>query len=225
MVSLLGFGLDMTGQSILGLSTNWGLTALFAFGVAILITFVREIDSAQQPRPRVKYAGLSPATVSMPALYFARLLFQNKSKTPFGRTSTAQELTASIAVRSKQAVVDEWDGRWANTDRPTTTGDIWKLNKLDLPANTQQATLDIGYRVEATLEFKGWDNLHYFEDKRVPIKPGHYVLQVKLGAANWKQRDFWFTLDIPNEPQSSDLNQVQIKSVKKSAIRKAGFQI
>ena len=224
-MTAVGLGFDFSGASLLGFTSD-GLRLMIwiSFGTFFVLTGWREIDSLLQPRPRVEYEGLSPATVSTPALYFARLTFQNKSKTPLGQASTAQELAALIVVWGKNSVMDKWDGRWANTDRPSTTGDIWRLNRVDLSANTQKATLDIGYRIEGGLEFKGWDNLHYLEDKRVLIKPGHYALQVTLGAANWKERDFWYTLDVPNMPQSQ-LDQVKITRVKKSVIRGEGFQL
>ncbi len=38
-------------------------------------------------------------------------------------------------------------------------------------------------------------------------------------------KDFWFIMNIPNEPQSDNLNQIEIKRIKKPVFHKAGYQI
>ena len=54
---LAGFGLawDYSGESVLTISSGqWGIIGFIAFGLFIVLTLVREIDLALQPRPKIK---------------------------------------------------------------------------------------------------------------------------------------------------------------------------
>ena len=227
LVAALGFSLDYSGGSIAGINTsNWGLIGLIAFGVFALITLIREIDSAIQPHPKIEYDSVSPDKaqltdiVNMQRLgiaYFVRLAFKNNAKNPSGDNSTADSTTASIRVIDKNRnVIDSWNGRWANNGEPDSFPNEWAAAKLDLAANNQQAILDIGYRLIGDNRFQGWDNGRYFNaPQRKLIDPGSYEVQVTLAASNYKKHEWQFSLFIPNEPQSDNLEQVKILLIKK----------
>jgi len=55
LVAGLGLAFDYTGESVLTLSSDrWGIIGLFAFGVFVVITLIREIDFALLQRPEIK---------------------------------------------------------------------------------------------------------------------------------------------------------------------------
>jgi len=239
LMTAIGLGFDFSGFSFLGLSSDGlRLMILIAFGTFFILTGWREVDAFLQPHPRVEYAGLFPTSIRRLEYrvkygtyevhdgYFVRLVFQNKAKNPSGQQSTAQDLAARITVFQNGQQIDAWDGRWANSDRPTTTGDITRLNGFELKANGQEAILDIGFRFHGEKDFWGFDNLHYLEQSpsRIPIKPSVYILKATLGASNWQKRTWSFALNIPDEAQSDDIRQVQIEPIKKPAFRKGGSQ-
>jgi len=195
-----------------------------AFTVFVILYIWREADLIMQPHPRVEFNGFSPAITEVmyfekgagflkPA-YFVRLAFKNNAKNPSGVESTAQALTASITIFDKsRKTIDAWEGRWANQEHPCDSDGIWLLNRIDLPANNQEAILDIGFRHRGRQEFEGWDNKRLCGLlERKSIKPGFYKLQVTLAASNFKKKDFRFNLTIPEEPQS-DSYQVQIEAI------------
>lgn len=162
----------------------------------------------ENERPSIVFSGFSPdASILRPInkrAFFTRIKFANNRAYPNGDNSTAHDLTAQIKIIDKnEQLVDAWEGRWANTDAPGSTGDIWIKNRINLPANNQMAILDIGYRLEGKNEFVGWDNTQHFNlKKRASLKPGDYKLEVMLGASNMELREFYFALTIPDIPQS-----------------------
>ncbi len=192
----------------------WSWIALISFLVFVGIVGYGWVGAENRARrleyarPSVVFSNLSPTTTTLSPIikraFFTRLEFVNNTAYPTGDNSTAHDLAANITVIGKDGrLIDTWDGRWANTNEPQTSGEIWSLNRIELPANNQRATLDIGYRLEAEKIFKGWDNAHFLgASQRVPIEPGSYKLQVILAASNMEQRDFEFSLTVPDEPQS-----------------------
>jgi len=197
---------------------SWSLIALISFLVFVAFVFwgwygaelrARRLEYA---RPSVVFNGYSPEESMLTPMnkraFFTRIEFVNNVAYPTGDNSTAHALIAQIKVINNNGQeVDAWEGRWANTDPPISTGDIWLKNRIELPANNQLAILDIGFRFEGEKEFIGWDNRHYFNlDKRVPLKPGLYTLETTLGGSNMEIREFRFVLTIPDTPQSDDNN-------------------
>lgn len=236
---LAGFGLayDYTGASVLTISpSNWGLIGLVAFVAFLVITVIREIDLQWQPRPRLQFDEPSPATAPVTARsgagsaligqgYFTRLGFKNKAKNP-SSNSTAQHTTGHITIfDAKNAMVDDWEGRWANKDEPTQVTEIWRSNQYDIEANNQQAILDIGFRLQGQIGFQGWDNFHYLaiQQARQQLGAGNYTVKVRLAPSNDSAKDFWFSLTMPNQAQTNDLNQVKIVQIKKPVSHKKGY--
>lgn len=169
-------------------------------------------------RPSVVFSTLSPAvTILKPIMqqaFFTRLEFVNNNAFPVGENSTANDLAASVKVLDKEGrLIDSWDGRWANTNEPTTPNEVWAYNKIKLPANNQRAILDVGYRLKGRKEFNGWDNDHYIRPtQRVAINPGSYTLVLTLGASNMEQNEFFFSLNIPDLPQT-EINGVEVSLI------------
>jgi hypothetical protein len=199
---------------------TWSWVAILFFVIFAIILYYNwfasenRVKSLESVRPSAVFHAFSPATAVLTPInklgFFTRIDFSNNTSEPTGDASTAQALSAFIRVIGENGEVDAWDGRWANTNAPTTVGEIWTLNRIDLPANNQRATLDIGCRVEGEKEFYGWDNAHFFTaSHRVRIPPGQYELRVTLAASNMGQRDFEFRLIIPDALQSES-NSVQL---------------
>lgn len=236
VIGVFGLAWDITGSSVFTLSSgSWGVIGLIAFGAFIIITVIKDIDTSLQPHPKVEYDGLSPAKSSiidkvngqlLGTGYFVRLAFKNNAKNPSGENSTANSTTAFIKLIDKTGnVIDSWEGRWANNGEPSSFPNKWEADKLKLEANNQQAILDIGYRLIGENRFCGWDNGRYFgAPPRKYINPGSYEIHITLAASNYKKREWRFSLFIPNEPESDNMWQVQIKPVKKPKFRKAGSQ-
>ncbi len=201
---------------------SWSWIALISFLVFVGFVAYGWIGAENRARrlefarPSVVFSNLSPATSilspTMKRAFFTRVEFINNTAHPTGDNSTAQKLAASLRVFDKNnREIDNWDGRWANVNEPTTPSEIWSANRIDLPANNQRAILDIGYRVEGEKVFNGWDNLHYLNaSQRVPIKPGVYELQIELAASNMEYSKFGFSLTIPDESQT-DVNNVTVE--------------
>ena len=217
VVGALGFYLDYTGKTADNLSPSGYLWAgIIAFGMFFLITLWREIELYLFPRPKVEFQGLSlamtefvPTDIGSTGLrqgYFTRLVFKNNAKYPSGDGSTAHQLVATITVfDADKKKVDEWGGRWANTDPPTSHGEKWLVDRIDLPANNQEAILDIGLRLGGDSYFQGWENgWHLRLPPRKHIEPGKYKVQVILGASNFKAKTWQFSLENPIEPQSDE---------------------
>jgi hypothetical protein len=192
----------------------WSWIAFISFLIFVGIIAWGWIDAEsrakqlERSRPSIVFSELSPASSILVPIkklgYFTRLNFINNCAYPSGDSSTAHDLSASIQIVGKDGSVDTWDGRWANTDEPKAYGEIWSLNRLELPANNQRATLDIGFRYEGEKAFIGWDNAHFLNigPPRVPVKPGQYDLLITIAASNMEQREFVFYLTVPDEPQS-----------------------
>lgn len=242
LVAAAGFGFDLSGISLTGFSPGGlRLMAMVAFAGFVVLTAWREIDLLLQPRPRVDFDGLSPETARLPNVtpdgkregklgYFTRLAFKNNAKNPSGDNSTAHSLTAEIKVfesHNYNRSVGAWRGRWATKNAPSSYGEITELDKFELEANNQQAILDIGFRLEGGRHFLIWDNWAAAGNPiRILIMPNRYELQVVLAASNFAKKELWFTLNIPNgpqnDPQTDNINEVEVKRIKKPAVHRKG---
>ncbi|MBI4186353.1 MAG: hypothetical protein HY530_02460 [Chloroflexi bacterium] len=206
--------------------------AFWLLGVGAIYTTIMQglrIRRFESSSPNVEFDGLSPAQASMGTRqgYFYRLAFKNTAKNPSGQNSTALAMTAHISIFDNGGdMVDDWEGRWAILDEPLSYGEIWQLNRYDLQPNNQQVILDIGFRFQGESQFQGWDNFHYLSvgQPRRCLGIGSYKIRVLLAASNITKKEWWFTLNIPNEPQADDLKQVEIKRIKKPAIHKKDSQ-
>ncbi len=153
---------------------------------------------------------------------YIRLVFKNQVITPLAKHSTSQDTRAHIWVYTNTGdLIDDWDGRWADSEYPATYGDILRLNKLDIIAN-DTAKLDIGARAIGHVQFKGHYNRHAEspEPQRKLLEHGSYYIRTDLWAANMAKRETWFTLEVPDVPQSNDLAQVKITPTTKPAFGK-----
>lgn len=184
----------------------------------------KELDGIKNSRPNVEYESVS-ASLFQGACYL-RLVFRNKVVEPSGHISTSQSSKAKIKIFTASGLlVDSWDGRWAENDWPASYGDIPEKNKRDIIAG-DPATLDIGVRILGQVQFKG----HYNRLSSSPelprklLEPDFYYVSIELWAANMLIRDPWFTLQIPNVPQSNDTEQVKITPTKTPEFCKEGFQ-
>ena len=173
----------------------------------------RQIEAFNDTHPNIIYE--SPDTTLYQEHYYLRLKFKNNVAKPSGDISTSKDTIARIEVYSSDNIlVDDWDGRWADSDPPQQYGDISKLNKLDINAN-ETARLDIGVRAIGHVQFKGHHNRHPEspEEQRKLLDPGSYYTYVRLSPSNARPFEFRFALEIPNTPQSSDLGQVKITPI------------
>lgn len=237
VLTATGIGFDIGGASLMGLaSNNLRFMILIAFAVFFILTGWREIEIILRPRPRIEFDGLEPSKALVSNLrngqqvidtgYFIRLAFKNNASNPSGKNSTALSSTAFIKIFDNSGnIVDSWEGRWANNGEPNSFPNKWEADKLNLEANNQRAILDIGLRISGTVNFQGWDNGRYFDaPERSMLPPNIYSVQVTLAASNYKKRNWWFSLIVPNEPQKDVLNQVQINHITKPKIRKLKSQ-
>jgi hypothetical protein len=238
LVTATGLGFDLSGISLLGFSTiGVRIMVAVAFASFVILTVYREVELYLQPRPKVEFDALSPAKAIVTTRnfadgttagdwgYFYRIAFRNNARSPSGANSTANAMTASISIFLGDKLQDSWDGRWAANDEPRTYPEKFKADRIDLPANNQQAILDIGMRLNGKTQFQGWDNGRYLlAQPRAIIAPGVYRLQVVLAASNFPEKELWFTLSIPDVPQFDKLDQIEIKRIKKPAIHKEGSQ-
>jgi hypothetical protein len=232
-----GVGFDVTGTSLWGLSSGALRIMIFVtFGVFVGLTIWREGELWLAPRPNVQYDGLIPdrgpvtttylnRATKIKIGYFFRIALKNNARNPFGANSTAEAMTASVDVYADGKVVDSWVGRWPANHEPRSYPEKFQADRLDLPANNQQAILDIGMRYEGEEIWQGWDNGHYFGgESRPSLQPGCYTLRVTIAPANCMTKELWFELKVPNIPQSDDTKQVVLTYIKKPKLHKGGFQ-
>jgi hypothetical protein len=232
---------DVTGYSVWNTPPNkWGIIGLIAFGVFVLLTLAGEMERRMQPRPKIEFDGLSPARniVSTKDLagkikeqrwgYFFRIAFKNNAKNPSGENSISHATHAHICLFDRKGELDNWDGRWPANSEPTTYAEKVVADRLDILPNDEPVILDVGMRGLNESDFQGWDNIRYIDfggQQRKSIPPGLYALKVTLAATNFKKKDWWFKLIIPDAVQTDDLNQVHIESTKKRDLHRAGFQL
>ncbi|MFC1966469.1 hypothetical protein ACFLWI_05945 [Chloroflexota bacterium] len=145
---------------------------------------------------------------------YSQLIFKNNVNHPMGVESTSQATQATIEIVTLDGiVVDFWNGRWADSNWPTEYGDIPLKNKRDIEAGSP-APLDIGARILGQSVFQGHDNRTPESPiSRKIINPGNYVLRIELWAANMIPKKFRFDLEIPDIPQTEDVNQIKITMI------------
>lgn len=228
IVAAFGLALDIKGGSLANLSLNeWGVIGLIAAMIFIIITVFREIDLAWQPRPRVIFDGFKLDTRSVhwnehgldvyKTWHFISIAFKNNPKNPSGEDSKAKDLIAKVIVFDEGGIeIDHWDGRWVNSEEPSSLSEALSSNRIDLPANSQQVILDIGFRFMGERDFFGWSNMRFTKHEAlVPILPGSKNMEVTLTGSNIKKQTYWFNLNIPKEPES-DSSRVQISPANQS---------
>ncbi|MCH8814100.1 MAG: hypothetical protein IH957_03240 [Chloroflexi bacterium] len=217
VVAAIAIAFDFTGESALGADVDAiRAIAFVALGAFVALTVVREGQIFLDPRPRVEYSGLSPATNPVTIRYqhangnwktetkrgsFHRIRVQNRAHDPSGDESVAKDLSARIELRDSGGLVESWMGRWSDQKEAEDLGEKWELDRIDLPPNGQEATLDIGVNYVGEPGFFRWDNSRFVGDYNAERRMGsRYEVWVLLKASNMSEREFRFSLE--SEPDS-----------------------
>lgn len=184
----------------------------------------RQIATTNNTSPNVEYETVD--SLPFQGAYYVRLVFRNNVVYPSGHISTSQSTKARITIFQTNGLsLDSWDGRWSENDWPTSYGDIPEKNERDIIAG-DPAILDIGGRIDGQVQFKGHYNRRPEspEPPRKLLNPDSYYVLVEIWAANMGARESWFTLQIPNIPQSNDAEQVKITPTMKPVFGKVDSQ-
>jgi hypothetical protein len=201
--------------------------AFWLLGIGAIYTTIVQglrIKRFELSSPNVEYETVD--SLPFQEAYYVRLVFRNNVVYPSGHISTSQSTKARITIFQTNGLsLDSWDGRWAENDWPTSYGDITEKNKRDIIAG-DPAILDIGARIDGQVQFKGHYNRRPEspEPPRKLLNPDSYYVLVEIWAANMGARESWFTLQIPNIPQSNDAEQVKITPTMKPVFGKVDSQ-
>ncbi|MFC1965712.1 hypothetical protein ACFLWI_02025 [Chloroflexota bacterium] len=142
-------------------------------------------------------------------------MYKNDVACPAGDISISKHTRAKIEVFNLGGdLVHSWIGRWADNRWPRDYEDIDLQNQRDINPR-DSARLDIGYRINGEAEFKAQYNwLPSSPEPQIKVlEPSSYYVRTLLWATHMEERESWFTLQIPNVPQSDDLRQVNLISI------------
>ncbi len=184
----------------------------------------KELDGIKNSRPNVVYESRWAKPFANE--YYTCLMLQNRVVCPSGDISTSKHTRARIEILNSSGItIHSWTGRWSDNNWPKDYADIDIQNQRDINAG-DPARLDIGFRRNGEFEFRAWYNwlpsLPEPQPDSIIFNPDSYYVKVLLWAANMAEKETWFTLQIPNVPQSNDTEQVKITPTKKPVFDKEG---